>query len=531
MSRPDFRPPLGWRTATVSAPYAAGDLAPRYRIDSAGNTHLRGRLNVPAGQSGGAAFTLPEMFRPKTLVRVPVATLPSGTTGRVNISPDGRVIPITKSSKVSVFFLDAVVFAAAGNAPGGGPEAPAPDDDPAAEPPDVIEDIQDVLDELEHGIEFAVTRNKTYRQPNQPTGTAGTPLVAGDLWFDTDDANRIYVYNGSGWGDATSSYLFTPDGTLSVTPGGMYAYDASGQLTFALHAGSGDVVLRGTLNAALDISGATVTGGTLQTTDQMNRGLKMSDGGFVAYDAAGQPTFVVDAATGTVALRGDLTAGSTITGATFIGGQFYGESARFTAGASFEDTVGFSDGMSVAGGIYLFGEGSLTHWGTGGIDAGTGGLTTSGGISAWNGITTQASVAASANVTAGASLFTLGAPEVSATANAFIGSGGQLCKSTSSRRRKTDIEDLDVDVDVLLDLRDRQFHSLSEVEDPNQTFVGFIAEEAHALGLTPWVGYDDRGRPDSFSYPSWVVALQKIARHQRDQIADLTNRLTALEAA
>ena len=39
-------------------------------------------------------------------------------------------------------------------------------------------------------------KNTVYRQTSQPTG--GT-YVAGDIWFDSDDDNKIYRYNGSSW--------------------------------------------------------------------------------------------------------------------------------------------------------------------------------------------------------------------------------------------------------------------------------------------------------------------------------------------
>ena len=39
-------------------------------------------------------------------------------------------------------------------------------------------------------------KNKIYRQNSQPTG--GT-YVEGDTWFDTDDDNKIYRYNGTAW--------------------------------------------------------------------------------------------------------------------------------------------------------------------------------------------------------------------------------------------------------------------------------------------------------------------------------------------
>ena len=39
------------------------------------------------------------------------------------------------------------------------------------------------------------SKNRTYRQTTAPT----TGLVAGDLWFDTDDSNKAYRYSGTAW--------------------------------------------------------------------------------------------------------------------------------------------------------------------------------------------------------------------------------------------------------------------------------------------------------------------------------------------
>lgn len=39
------------------------------------------------------------------------------------------------------------------------------------------------------------SKNRTYRQTTAPT----TGLVAGDLWFDTDDSNKAYRYSGTEW--------------------------------------------------------------------------------------------------------------------------------------------------------------------------------------------------------------------------------------------------------------------------------------------------------------------------------------------
>lgn len=45
-------------------------------------------------------------------------------------------------------------------------------------------------------LSTANSKIKTYFQPNQP-GTTGN--TTGDIWFDTDDGNKVYVWNGTAW--------------------------------------------------------------------------------------------------------------------------------------------------------------------------------------------------------------------------------------------------------------------------------------------------------------------------------------------
>lgn len=45
----------------------------------------------------------------------------------------------------------------------------------------------------------SATKTRSYWQTSAPTGTVQVPLVEGDLWFDTDDANRVYRWSGSQW--------------------------------------------------------------------------------------------------------------------------------------------------------------------------------------------------------------------------------------------------------------------------------------------------------------------------------------------
>ena len=44
---------------------------------------------------------------------------------------------------------------------------------------------------------LATTKNRTFRQTSAPT--AGSGRIAGDLWFDTDDNNKSYRFDGVSW--------------------------------------------------------------------------------------------------------------------------------------------------------------------------------------------------------------------------------------------------------------------------------------------------------------------------------------------
>lgn len=55
----------------------------------------------------------------------------------------------------------------------------------------------------------SATKTRSYWQTSAPTGTTQIPLVEGDLWFDTDDNNRVYRWSGSQWQSGR-------DGTIAI---------------------------------------------------------------------------------------------------------------------------------------------------------------------------------------------------------------------------------------------------------------------------------------------------------------------------
>lgn len=124
-------------------------------------------------------------------------------------------------------------------------------------------------------------------------------------------------------------------------------------------------------------------------------------------------------------------------------------------------------------------------------------------------------------------------------ANLYINSTTyQISRSTSSLRYKTDVEDLDLDLDAVRALRPVRFRDKHEVEqDPTttQTYVGLIAEEVHDAGLHNFVHYmeDENGEltPDGVQYDRLTVALHLLVSDLADTVTAKTAEITALQAA
>jgi hypothetical protein len=133
---------------------------------------------------------------------------------------------------------------------------------------------------------------------------------------------------------------------------------------------------------------------------------------------------------------------------------------------------------------------------------------------------------------------------------------GLITYIASTERSKTDIQDLHVDIDTVLQLRprtwlpgsvprqcpewlhathteDAECHAGELVDPPPDARreVGFVAEELDALGLSDFVEYDPEGLPSSIRYDRLTAALVPLLQSQQQQIAALSERITALEPA
>lgn len=86
---------------------------------------------------------------------------------------------------------------------------------------------------------------------------------------------------------------------------------------------------------------------------------------------------------------------------------------------------------------------------------------------------------------------------------------GYLARSTSSRKYKTNIRKLPpvFSGELLMKLEPVLFNSLCEIDPKDVDYVGFIAEDLYDLGASPFLFYDESGKPDGVQYDRLVVSL------------------------
>ncbi len=122
------------------------------------------------------------------------------------------------------------------------------------------------------------------------------------------------------------------------------------------------------------------------------------------------------------------------------------------------------------------------------------------------------------------------------SANMVVTSSGQIMRSTSSARYKTNIHDLDINTDKLYDLRPVSYTSKIDGKE----YFGLVAEDvakvlpdlaeyAKSKDVIPGSN-SDALIPDAVKYPMLSVLLLEELKKQKQINADLERRLEALEA-
>lgn len=271
---------------------------------------------------------------------------------------------------------------------------------------------------------------------------------------------------------------------------------------------------------------------------------------------------------------GNISAG-TVTGLSITGGSLNtaavdgksvsvaGTRVDFKSGSSSVANLEVTgDGkMGVFGsGLYLSGGATGTGvFGSGGLGVGDGSITTNYNVTAASGevrgntlVANVSVTASSANITgsvSGGSYYTTGDSTLngriisagtygsvaSSTANVLINSNNYFQRTTSSRRYKSDIQDIDYGM-VGLEIQPRTWVDKSAYEENGNSaegltrIVGFIAEELDDLGLTELVQYNDDGTPEAVNYDRMTVLMVPVIKQQQQLIEQLTARIEALES-
>jgi len=95
------------------------------------------------------------------------------------------------------------------------------------DPEYMLEVLTDAVTSSQLASTLLANINTTFSQASPPTQKAdGTALVAGDLWYDTDDGNKLYRYNGAQWVNAQDGGI-----AQAITAAGGAQGTADGKIT------------------------------------------------------------------------------------------------------------------------------------------------------------------------------------------------------------------------------------------------------------------------------------------------------------
>lgn len=139
------------------------------------------------------------------------------------------------------------------------------------------------------------------------TTKAAAAVASANNYYDTN----IVTITGS-----TIQTTATAARGVKLTSGGLTAYNGSGVATLVINASTGAITMLGDLTSGSTVTGAVVTGGTLQSEATAARGIKITSGGLTAYNSSGVTVTTINATTGAITTTGPVLSGGTITGPT-----------------------------------------------------------------------------------------------------------------------------------------------------------------------------------------------------------------------
>lgn len=375
-------------------------------------------------------------------------------------------------------------------------------------------------------------KNRVYRQTTQPSG--GT-YAEGDLWFDTDDDNKIYRYTSGSWGTAVTlgNNALASISANKITAG---TIDASVITVSNINAGN---ISTGTLAAdriaAASITGTKIAAGTITAsniaTDTITA-TQIAAGTITAAKIATGTITATQIAAGTITTD-KLTAG-TLTG--FTVQTSAGSNAVILQGAS--NALSFKVSGSVVGNIVpLSSFGVLTHYGatpdpTGGtfpqMFVGSANVSMFASSTIGIGVSTSSNIQINGNTALNSQTTYPGIATGSGSTMVVVTTGSRMAYTTSSERFKQDISYINTPgwldkVTAMKPITYKTSVDFTTEGEPNETQIGFLAEDIYDLGggLETAVILDPLGDPFSLSYDRLTVFLTLAIKELKAEIDTL----------
>ena len=360
-------------------------------------------------------------------------------------------------------------------------------------------------------------KNRVYRQTTQPSG--GT-YAEGDLWFDTDDDNKIYRYTSGSWGTAVTlgNNALASISANKITAG---TIDASVITVSNINAGN---ISTGTLAAdriaAASITGTKIAAGTIIASN-------IATATITATQIAAGTITASNIATGTITAT-QIAAG-TITTTQLATGTL---SANNITTGTLSASVGITAQSGTIGGWNI----TTTQLYTGTLASPDQYLNASGGA-LFTGTTTCSALGVNSNLTVGGT-FTVGSTSNfnaqmnyagiatgSGSTMVIVTTGSRVAYTTSSERFKQDIVYVNTTgwLDKVMQMKPITYKTSVDFTtegEPNETQIGFLAEDIYEIGgdLEKAVVLDPLGDPFSLSYDRLTVFLTLAIKELKAEI-------------
>jgi len=372
-------------------------------------------------------------------------------------------------------------------------------------------------------------KNKVFRQTSAPTASA-----AGDLWFDTDDDNRIYRWSGSSWvANDLGTNALANFSANKITSG---TIDASVITVSNINAGN---ISTGTLAAdrilAASITGSKIAANTITAAN-------ITAGTITATEIATGTITAAKIATGTITAT-QIAAG-TITTDKLVAGTLTGFLVQTSSGSTSVSLDGSSNsvtfknsGSNVGHIVPLSSNGVLMHYGA--SADGSGGTfpqlyvsSSNALVAASNSIYVSASTSLGINLQGTTALNSQtnypGIATGSGSTMVVVTTGSRIAYTTSSERFKEQIQYINTTgwLNKVLAMQPITYKTSEDFTiegEPNDEQIGFLAEDIFDIGggLEKAVVLDPLGDPFSLSYDRLTVFLMLAIKELKTEIDQL----------